>query len=372
MAVKQVNKDKRTKDGRSWYFYTPVKDQLTGKSKKYNSKLYATKNEALKAEREFKLSVEKKQINITDMTFKDLYESFYDYKQDKVKSTTLRTYRQRVVYLQVLDKVKIRDFNVKHYQEWRSTIAKLPLEVKTKNGFHKFFKEILNYGTKWYDFNFTSIYNKMEKFENPNALPKEMKFYTYEEFIKFISVEDDLKFKTMFEVLYYCGLRRGELRGLTWDNFDIERKEISIVKNVVNEDGDCGYWKLTTPKTRTSTRTIPIPDCLYNELKLYKEKCKKQQYGWTEKFFIFGDNNPIHPDAMRRRKKRNAELAEIKEIRLHDFRHSCASLLINNGANIMIVAKYLGHAKIDETLNTYAHMFKSSMNEVVNMLNQLN
>lgn len=59
MAVKQVNKDKRTKDGRSWYFYTPVKDQLTGKSKKYNSKLYATKNEALKAEREFKLSIEK-------------------------------------------------------------------------------------------------------------------------------------------------------------------------------------------------------------------------------------------------------------------------------------------------------------------------
>lgn len=62
--------------------------------------------------------------------------------------------------------------------------------------------------------------------------------------------------------------------------------------------------------------------------------------------------------------------ANLKQIRIHDFRHSCASLLINNGANINEVASYLGHTKIDETLNTYSHMFKNQMSDVVDTINK--
>ncbi|MGN1268677.1 MAG: site-specific integrase, partial [Candidatus Aphodocola sp.] len=143
----------------------------------------------------------------------------------------------------------------------------MDLALKTKNGYYKFFKNLLNYGTKWYDFNFAPIYNKMEKFNDPNALPKEMDFYTFEEFQKFMSVIDDIKFKALFETLYFCGLRRSELRGLSWDNINFEDKTLSIVKNVTNMCGDHGYWQITTPKTRTSTRTLPMPDILVNDLK---------------------------------------------------------------------------------------------------------
>lgn len=69
--------------------------------------------------------------------------------------------------------------------------------------------------------------------------------------------------------------------------------------------------------------------------------------------------------------KEYAKEAGIRVIRTHDFRHSCASLLINNGANIMIVAKYLGHAKIDETLNTYSHLFQSKLDDAVQTINQV-
>ena len=115
----------------------------------------------------------------------------------------------------------------------------------------------------------------MEKFINPNNLPKEMDYYTYEEFNQFISVIDKLKWKCLFETLYFCGLRHGELRGLTWDNIDLEGKNLTVNKNCVNEKGDHGYWKLCTPKTRTSYRTIPIPDILVNDLKIYKEESMK-------------------------------------------------------------------------------------------------
>ncbi len=86
---------------------------------------------------------------------------------------------------------------------------------------------------------------------------------------------------------------------------------------------------------------------------------------------MFGDDNPITNGKIRRRKIRICKLSDVKQIIIHDFRHSCASLLINNGANITLVAKYLGHTKIDETLNTYSHMFKSKLNDIVSTINKL-
>ena len=74
---------------------------------------------------------------------------------------------------------------------------------------------------------------------------------------------------------------------------------------------------------------------------------------------------------MRNKKIHYAKEAGVKEIRTHDFRHSCASLLINSDATIMVVAKYLGLTKIDETLNTYSHLFKNKLDEVVNTMNKL-
>ena len=71
------------------------------------------------------------------------------------------------------------------------------------------------------------------------------------------------------------------------------------------------------------------------------------------------------------RRTKLAAAANLKSIRLHDFRHSCASLLINNGANITLVAKFLGHTKIEETLNTYSHMFSTVLDNVVSVIDSL-
>lgn len=94
----------------------------------------------------------------------------------------------------------------------------------------------------------------MEKFNNPNRPPEAIEFYTWEEFKQFVSVIDDIKWKALFEVLFFCGLRKGELRGLIWDNIDFYNNELSVVKNVVQEE-DSRQYILTTPKTRTTTST---------------------------------------------------------------------------------------------------------------------
>ena len=82
--------------------------------------------------------------------------------------------------------------------------------------------------------------------------------------------------------------------------------------------------------------------------------------------------SPLHPDVLRRKKNDNAKKAGVKQIRIHDFRHSWASLLINNGANVTMAAKYLVHAKIEETINTYFNIFQNKLDDVVNTINNLN
>lgn len=363
MAVREVPKNEQTKDGRKWIFEVRID------GKRHKSKKYTTKKEALVAERAF--FEEKEKIgNQTMMTLGDLFEEHYNFQKDKVKATTLPNYGKKIKHFDSIINIKLDKLDIKHIEKWKKEMNEKNLATRTKNDLMKYLKSVLNYGTKWFDFNFSSMYLKMENFKNPNEIPKEMEFYTYEEFKKFISVEDDIKFIALFEVLYYCGTRRGELRGLTWKNINFNRKEINIIQNVVNVSGDSGYWQLTTPKTRTSKRQIPMPDILITHLKQLKEECEKY-YGFNENWFVFGDIQPIHPDVLRRKKNELAKRAGVKQIRIHDFRHSCASLLINNGANVTMVAKYLGHSKIDETLNTYSHVFQNKLDDIVNTINNL-
>lgn len=108
----------------------------------------------------------------------------------------------------------------------------------------------------------------------------------------------------------------------------------------------------------------------YNERKnVYFDK--KHYYWFNDDFFVVSDAKPIADSNIYLRRTKLANLAGLKVIGIHDFRHSCASLLVNNGANVTLVAKYLGHTKIGETLNTYTHLFTSTLDEVVAVIDNL-
>ena len=197
-----------------------------------------------------------------------------------------------------------------------------------------------------------------------------MAYYTYDEFKKFISNEEDLRWRCVFEILYYCGLRKGELRGLTWRNVDLVNKTLSVKKQITDRGGSVKEFQFSTPKTKSSIRTLPLNKVLLNDLKMLKYEVSKE-YGFNDDYFVIGDAFPVASNTITSRKNRNCKLANVPQIRIHDFRHSCASLLVNNGANITVVAKYLGHTKIEETLNTYTHLFNSALNEVVSIIDNL-
>lgn len=171
-------------------------------------------------------------------------------------------------------------------------------------------------------------------------------------------------------MFYFCGLRKGELRGLTWTNLDLGNRILTVRQNVVSNHVKGVKYLVTSPKTKKSSRSIPIPKHLVEELLKYKEE-RKKIYGFNEKYFVFGHSEPITNNSLYQENKRLALKSNLNKIRIHDFRHSCASFLINNNASITLVATYLGHTKIDETLNTYSHMYKNSLDTIVNIMDRL-
>lgn len=80
---------------------------------------------------------------------------------------------------------------------------------------------------------------------------------------------------------------------------------------------------------------------------------------------------PVCSNTLTNHKNVNCKLANVKQIRLHDFKHSCASLLVNKGANVQVVVKYLGHTKVEETLKTYSHLFISTLDKIINVIDTL-
>ena len=113
-----------------------------------------------------------------------------------------------------------------------------------------------------------------------------------------------------------------------------------------------------------------MPQVLTNGLKMMKSGAEKLP-GFKDNFFIAGDMLPVCSNTLTNHKNVNCKLSNVKQIRLHDFRHSCASLLVNKEANVQVVAKYLGHTKVEETLKTYSHLFTSTLDEVVAVIDNL-
>ena len=157
--------------------------------------------------------------------------------------------------------------------------------------------------------------------------------------------------------------------GTKWYDINFRKGCLSVNKNITKTpDPNTGKpYSVSSPKTMSSYRTIPIPNFLLNYSKdLYDDGSRF--YNFNDNSYVFGDVDPLLETTLRDRKTKNAFKAGVKDIRVRDFRHSCASLLIDSGANITLVAKYLGHSKIDETLNTYSHMYQNRLENIVQII----
>ena len=227
MSVIKLKDNEIRKDGRAFVFRVSEYG-IDGKRHQYKSQAYMTQEEAEEAEKKYLNKYKGVEVN-PHMTFGQAYEKVYEYKLDKIKPTTLKTYRDREVYMTLLWNVELVDLDEALYQKWRNQMNKTNLCDRYKTDIQKLIKTVINHAEKHWDFNLRKFYNKLEVFKTPGALEKEMRYYTPVEFYQFLSVIDDIRFKCFFKTLYYCGLRRGEARGLQWKHIDLFNKKLYVL-----------------------------------------------------------------------------------------------------------------------------------------------
>ena len=186
---------------------------------------------------------------------------------------------------------------------------------------------------------------------------KEMLFWTKDEYLKFAdAMMDKPKSYYAFEMLYWCGIRLGELLALTPADFDFEKRTLRINKSYQRLKGED---VITSPKTPKSNRVITMPQFLCDEMQDYL----KMLYELGENDRIF----PLSKSFLHHEMDRGAEEAGVKRIRIHDLRHSAISYLIELGFSALAIAERFGHESIDITYH-YAHLFPSKQTEMADRL----
>ena len=360
-------KKRKTKTGVKYSFTLRYKD-IFGNSKQYTSKGYETLKEAKQEEAKFRVKVEENQITSSNITFKQAFIEYNEYKKKFIKIQSIKKIENQERIFKPIEDIKINNFNMQNYKQLQLYLDQKEYSVEYKNKLLGLLKSVIRYSNKFYNTS-DNMLNFIESYKKVNVIKEEMQFFTYEEFQKFISVIDELDYKTFFEFLYYLGLRQGECCALTWNDISFTKKEVSINKTLTTKlKGQ--LYTVSSPKTVNSNRILPIPLKLIKPLEELK-KCAREKKYFNDSWFVFGDELPFRETTIQIRKNKYCKQAGVKQIRIHDFRHSCASFLIQNGASIVLVSKYLGHSKISVTLDIYTHLYKSELLEVSKMIDTI-
>lgn len=357
----------KTKDGRQYYF-TVSYVGTNNEYKKYKSKAYKTKKEAEQAEAEYLVRTGHGKAD--NITFNELIDLYLSYKALTIKPQSVQRIVIKTRHIKEhLGNIPVSKLTRQQYEIFRQYLADQPYSVNYKNNILEYLKAVINYGKINYDV-YTKIPFLYGRFIN-TAPPKEMQFFTLEQYRQFSAVIDNTLYSALFDVLYFCGLRIGEANALTWRDIDFSAKTLAVNKTVTTKTKDkAGNWLVSVPKTKSSIRILPLPNVALTALKSLWEHYSKYD-GFTDNWYVFGGIRPLPESSIQKAKNTYCKLADLPQIRLHDFRHSTASLLINNGASVALVAKYLGHSDIKVTLNTYTHLWKNKLDEIVDALNTI-
>ena len=344
-------------DNGTWYVLTRYLD-WKGERKQKCKRGFETRKEAVEWERTF----QQQNAADMDMTFEAFFELYANDIKPRLKENTWLT-KEHIVETKIMPyfaKRIISEITTKDVMAWQNELLayrdenRKPYSQTYLKTVHNQLSAIFNHAVRHYDLRS----NPASKAGNMGTEErKEMKFWTKDEYKKFA---DEMMDKPVsyyaFEVLYWCGIREGELLALTSADFDFVKGTLTINKSYQRLKG---RDVITTPKTKKSNRTIKMPQFLCEEMQDYLGML----YSVGKKDRIFN----ISKHYLSREMERGSKAAGVKRIRIHDLRHSHISLLIDMGFSAVAIADRVGHESIEITYR-YAHLFPSKQVEMAKKL----
>ncbi len=293
-----------------------------------------------------------------DISFQDFYGIYYRDMASRLKPATLSSKRQIFAnkILPFFGGLPMRSITTQHVRKWQSVILRQNYSPAYEQLIDFQLSAIMNYAERYYDF--PNPCTKAGHIGGAGA--KKAGFWTLEEYELFIShFAGDTEAFTAFEILYWTGMRQGEMLALTPADFDERGRILHITKSYTQIGGED---IISTPKTRRSVRDIDIPQFLADEIRYYIKTRDiapdRRLFERTRHYLFF-------------KLQKGCEASGARKIRTHDLRHSHVSLLINAGFSALDIAERVGHESVKTTLDVYAHLFPNQQQMLAERLEKL-
>lgn len=359
-----VYKDSR----RGTYFYS-----FSHEGRRVRSKDFDNRKDCEKALASALLNADA--LSPSGYTFGQVAELFLAEKKDRLKRQSYdRCETMLGHFLVTLGDVRVDRLTVQQYSKALQYLDSYEfhgrkLKNSYKNKVVRNFRTMCDWARRRYDL-YTNVPEKFDPYRNEER--EEMKILTLDQFNALLDVCNEEPWRSLFITLYYMGLRIGEANALTWADIDFEAGTLSVNKTLTTKiEGEDGHYLVTSPKTRSSARTLPMPHIVSASLSALRDKVFESVENPAQTF-VFGGQCPIPESTLQKKKEKYLKEAGLPVVRLHDFRHSCASFLINNGATPLLVSKWLGHASVTMTLDVYSHLWSNELNEIVRVIDEKN
>jgi integrase len=352
----------------SWtIIYDLPADSVTGKRRQKSQTVKGTKRDAERALREVLLSLEQgtyvKPNKITLGAW--LRHWLKDYVSMNTTDRTQESYTSIVErhLIPSLGKVILTDLQAVHIQSYYAdklskgrADGKGGLSARSIVYHHRILSNSLDYAVKMG----VVVRNMVKLVQPPRVAKVTMNTLSPEEVTRFLDAARETDYYVYFATLLYTGLRRGELLALRWRNLDFESATLTVVETAYKLGN--GNYVIKEPKTTQSRRTVTLPHSLVELFKVYRaaQELLRIQLGVSldadDFVFIRPDGSPINPNAVTLAFKRITKKAMLRSVRIHDLRHTYATLMLKAGVHPKVVSERLGHANIGITLDIYSHV----------------
>ncbi len=302
-------------------------------------------------------------------------EWFEDYAKQNLRHTTYTyLYHQRLRVNKAIGHLRMDKITARQIQAFINSLFKdganeingKPLSVKSARHILNLISDVFGYAVKMG----VVSDNPCSRVSLPKMEQKEKQIYTPEQAMQFLELlnSEPIKYRAFFNLAIYSGFRRGEMLGLEWKDVDFENSIISV-RRTSCYTVDRGVYTDTT-KTKKSQRTLKFPQEITDMLKEYKEEQDAQALKcgdrWieTDRLYTKWNGEPMQNGTPYFWLGEFCEKHDLPFYGLHSFRHLFASLLINQGVDIVTVSGALGHSTVSTTSNIYCHMLEESRAKV--------
>lgn len=351
-----IHKDNNTG---KWYFSLRYQDENL-MTKQTTRRGFERKKDAVEAQRAF--LEETKRARKENMNFEEIARHFMSYSVNRKKEQSVFVQNNliKTVILPYFKGMNIHTIGAKDIDDFYRSIYDRYSNDSLKN-VRRYLKAIYRFAISFYDVqrDVVALVDLPRKEEQPT-----LKYWTMEEFLIFEKVLRTPKQRAMFNILFWSGIRKGEMLALKIEDVNFHKNTITVNKNWNGKN-------ITTTKNESSNRTVSVPS---HVLKIIQEliahkRVKYKNVRQTD--FLFNRTNtniPLSPSSVNKLLNRGISKTELSPIRVHYFRHSHASMLINEGVSLYVVSRHLGHSDVNTTANIYGHLYPNTEHELGTLL----